>query len=34
MNTLVYIIRFCAQESVAHARKEHKVKPLFKVLNT
>ena len=29
MNTLVHIIRFCAQESVAHAQKEHKVKPQF-----
>ena len=27
MNTLVHIIRFCARESVAHAQKEHKVKP-------
>ena len=25
MNTLVHIIRFCAQESVTHAQKEHKV---------
>ena len=25
INTLVYIIRFCARESVAHAQKEHKV---------
>ena len=25
MNTLVHIVRFYAQESVAHAQKEHKV---------
>ena len=25
MNTLVHMVRFCAQESVAHAQKEHKV---------
>ena len=25
MNTLMHIVRFCAQESVAHAQKEHKV---------
>ena len=25
INTLVYIIRFCARESVAYAQKEHKV---------
>ena len=31
MNTLVHIIRFCARESVAHAQKEHKVKPQFKI---
>ena len=29
MNTLVHIIRFCVRESVAHAQKEHKVKPRF-----
>ena len=34
MNTLVHIIRFCARESVAHAQKEYKVKPRFKLLNT
>ena len=27
MNTLMHIIRCCARESVAHAQKEHKVKP-------
>ena len=32
MNTLVHIIRFCAQESVAHAQKEHKVKSRFNCL--
>ena len=32
MNTLVHIIRFCAQKSVAHAQKEHKVSPWFKCL--
>ena len=32
MNTLVHIIRFCARESVAHAQKEHKVKPQLKCL--
>ena len=32
MNTLVHIIRFGAQESVAHAQKEHKVKPRFNCL--
>ena len=25
MNTLVHIVRFCAQESVAHAQKDHKL---------
>ena len=34
MNTLVHIIRFYARESVAHAQKEHKVKPRFKLLNS
>ena len=34
MNTLVHIIRFCAQESVAHAQKEHKVLPLLKLVCT
>ena len=28
----MYIIRFCARESVAHAQKEHKVSPRFKCL--
>ena len=32
INTLVHIVRFCAQESVAHAQKEHKVSPLIKCL--
>ena len=32
MNNLVHIVRFCAQESVAHAQKEHKVLPLIKCL--
>ena len=32
MNTLVHIIRFCTRESVAHAQKEHKVKPRFKIV--
>ena len=32
MNTLVHIVRFCARESVAHAQKEHKVKPRFNYL--
>ena len=34
MNTLMHIIRFCARESVAHTRKEHKVKPRFKLLDS
>ena len=32
MNTLVHIVRFCAQENVAHAQKEHKVSSWFKCL--
>ena len=28
----MHIVRFCAQESVAHAQKEHKVSPLIKCL--
>ena len=32
MNTLMHIIRCCARESVAHAQKEHKVKPRLQCL--
>ena len=32
MNTLVHIVRFCTQESVAYAQKEYKVSPRFNSL--